>query len=274
LTAPQKFVLGLLAGAALLVLSALGCMLAFWLVETPRYSSAAVPASSTPLPTPAPTSALNLPAPQPTATLIPTLSPTPAPTATGTRVVVGPAPTTPTPTRANCINQISNFEASNVLTSNEVRVFLSSEIPAHHLDNCRGIEYHHQLAAVHGVAILGNFDKVYREINVYPLKLQGQQEQDILDTLTHEIGHNVYFNLWREDFEFDGRWSRIFRAAKEQYATGGSGFVSGYAQSNHYEDFAESYLAYVRYPDRLRAVSQEKYEFMRIKVFLGREYEP
>jgi hypothetical protein len=50
------------------------------------------------------------------------------------------------------------------------------------------------------------------------------------------------------------------------------GFVSDYARTNEYEDFAESYLAYVRWPQTLLTFSPVKYEFMRAEVFLGKEY--
>ena len=104
------------------------------------------------------------------------------------------------------------------------------------------------------------------------MSLEGQSPQTVLDTVTHEIGHNVYFNLWREDFDFDRRWDAIHRQAKEIHGATGAGFVSNYAQTDRYEDFAESYLAYIRYPAILQAVSPEKYEYLRREVFAGREY--
>jgi hypothetical protein len=251
---------------AILVLAGFGWVLLYWLL-LPPVSPADDAVSGARLPTPVDTATLTL---SPTPVPSPTSSPEPTPT--GTRVVQGPPPVTPTPTRANCQNEVYNFEASNAVTSTDVRSFLRREIPEAHLENCRGIEYHHQLAAVHGEAILGNFSQVYRKIHVYAMSLEGQSSQAVLDTVTHEIGHNVYFNLWREDFDFDRRWDAIHRRAKEIHSATGAGFVSEYAQTDRYEDFAESYLAYIRYPTILQVVSPEKYEYLRREVFAGREY--
>jgi len=38
------------------------------------------------------------------------------------------------------------------------------------------------------------------------------------------------------------------------------------------EEFAECYAHYVQQPNVLKDVSEEKYNFMRIEVFEGREY--
>ena len=52
------------------------------------------------------------------------------------------------------------------------------------------------------------------------------------------------------------------------------GFVSEYARTNQYEDFAESYKAYVRDPELLQFMNPEKYVFMRDEVCVGQEYPP
>jgi hypothetical protein len=48
--------------------------------------------------------------------------------------------------------------------------------------------------------------------------------------------------------------------------------VSDYARTDELEDFAESYMFYVRDPAVLRQASPEKYEFLRLELFAGREY--
>lgn len=58
----------------------------------------------------------------------------------------------------------------------------------------------------------------------------------------------------------------------ETFARDGTGFVSPYARTNIYEDFAETYMNYVRDPQRLLFCSPEKYEFMRNEIFSGNEY--
>jgi hypothetical protein len=52
------------------------------------------------------------------------------------------------------------------------------------------------------------------------------------------------------------------------------GFVSDYARTNEYEDFAETYRVYVYEPEVLRFYNPDKYEYMRQVVFDGREYNP
>lgn len=55
-------------------------------------------------------------------------------------------------------------------------------------------------------------------------------------------------------------------------------FVSGYARTNCFEDFAESYLMYRLHGEKFRALSagsdvlKQKYEFLRDEVFGGQEY--
>lgn len=57
-----------------------------------------------------------------------------------------------------------------------------------------------------------------------------------------------------------------------------SDFVSGYARTNCFEDFAESYLMYRMHGEKFRALAidsavlEQKYEFLRDVVFEGQEY--
>ena len=87
---------------------------------------------------------------------------------------------------------------------------------------------------------------------------------EILDTLTHEVGHNVHYNMRIDNMELANQWTEFHQQD--------AGFVSDYARTNEFEDFAESYLAYVRHPEALLLNSPVKYEFMRVKVFAGQEY--
>ncbi|RMF00815.1 MAG: hypothetical protein D6768_11945 [Chloroflexi bacterium] len=178
----------------------------------------------------------------------------------------------PTPTRANCASEIRNFGDSGVLTDAEVARYLQQTLPAAHLNNCRGIEYVHTLAKSHGDSIAGNIIPVYRIIFVYAINLQQQNADDLLDTLVHEIGHNVHMNIRQENPEFYETWTNLFTDSQKLFESGGTGFVSDYARSNKSEDFAESYRAYVRNPAALLRANPEKYEFMRQNVFNNREY--
>jgi hypothetical protein len=82
--------------------------------------------------------------------------------------------------------------------------------------------------------------------------------------VTHEVGHNVHYNLRIDNLEVASQWTELHQQD--------AGFVSDYARTNEYEDFAESYRVYVRQPELLQLYSPVKYEFMRLEVFAGQEY--
>ena len=94
----------------------------------------------------------------------------------------------------------------------------------------------------------------------------------LLDTLIHEIGHNVNFNIRRDNFDLDVEWRLMYEESNKTFPQDGKGFVTNYARTTKYEDFAESYRTYVRDPKSLLFFSPAKYEFMRDKIFNGREY--
>lgn len=267
MTRPQKITIGILLMLTLGVLCALLGALSWFLATPVTVPAANRVAQQEPIPQPtsAPT---QTPQPQPT----PTVTPPPAPSPTATRVVVTTVQPSPTPTRANCAGEIRNFEASGVLTDAQVEQYLRQTLPATHLNNCRGIEYVHTLAKSHGDSIAGNIIPVYRIIFVYALNLQEQDADALLETLVHEIGHNVHMNIRQENFELDVTWAKLFADSQTTFESGGLGFVSDYARSNKFEDFAESYRAYVRNPAALLRANPEKYEFMRQNVFSNREY--
>jgi hypothetical protein len=216
-----------------------------------------------------PPTATASPAPEATATA--TSTPAPLPTATSTRVV---APTG-LPTEAavtNCIDNIINFEASGLATNEEVQTYLRQTLPASHLNNCRVIEYQARMIGDHISQVAGSFTPMFRQIYVYQTTQEFHNTEHLLDTLVHEVGHNAHYNLWRKDWDLKTRWAELYLQSKERFVREGLGFVSEYALSNDFEDFAESYRAYVRDPELLKFVNPEKYEFMRQEVFEGREY--
>ena len=69
-------------------------------------------------------------------------------------------------------------------------------------------------------------------------------------------------------------WVSLFQPKNKNSA----GFVSGYSLSNIFEDFAETYLAYVLHGSKTQELAEKslilnkKYEFMRQQVFGGKEY--
>lgn len=261
----QKLVLSLLAFTSAGVLALLvGVVLRLARSDETR-SSTAQPVSAVAAPAPTIT-------PQPTPSTTPTLAARLAPTATGTRVVQITVQPSPTPTRANCGSAVDNFGASGLITDAEVRDYLAQMIPAAHLDYCRGINYVPTLAKSHGNEISGNIIPVYRKIYVYALPPQLQKVDYLLDTLVHEIGHNAHMNIRRQNFDLDVQWTELYRQSQDMFAQNGTGFVSDYARTNKFEDFAESYRAYIRTPAILLDYNPAKYEFMQTNIFGGREY--
>ena len=266
----QKIIIAALALFAVAVLFALICAGIFVFTQNPTQDSVdtlpAVAQQSTPIP-----AATGTPEPPPTSATTPTQ--TPEPTSTSTKVVVTTVQPSPTPTRANCIDDIKNFDASGLITNQEVQQYLLQTIPLDHLENCRGIEYIHKQAAIHGDAIEGSTIPIYRIIYVYQPSIFSQNSSAaLLDTLVHEIGHNVNFNIRRDNFDLDVEWRLMYEETKKTFPQDGKGFVTNYARTTKYEDFAESYRTYVRDPQSLLYFSPAKYEFMRDKVFNGREY--
>jgi hypothetical protein len=263
----QKLVLAALVVAAAGVAIVVAATLFFLLNDPPNTVSqapapvaAAIVATLTATASPVPATATSTPS-QPT-----------KPTPTGTRVVQVTVLPSPTPTLANCGGAVINFGASGVITNDDVRLYLQNVIPTNHLDRCRGIEYVPVLAKSHGTDIAGNIIPVYREIFVYALEPEFLSAEYLLDTLVHEIGHNVQMNIRRDDLTLEQEWTQIHRQSQDMFGQNGTGFVSDYARTNKFEDFAESYRAYIRTPDALITVNPAKYEFFRANVFNGREY--
>ncbi len=267
MTDQQKNILAILAVFAVFIFGIMGSATAYliYLSSNPEFTPQPVAQqpTATPLPTPSPTST---PIPS-TNTPIAISEPSPTPT----KVVVVTVLPTPTPTIANCIDNIRNFEESKVITDNEVQQYILDTIPLHHLDHCRNIEYVHIQGQVHSIPIAGNIIPVYRKIFVYSIGSL-QNREYLLDTLVHEIGHNVHFNFRRNNFDLDVRWAELYRQSQDSFAIKKQGFVSDYARTNKFEDFAESYETYVRNPRLLIAYNPDKYEFLRVEIFNEREY--
>jgi len=182
-------------------------------------------------------------------------------TPTNTRVVQETATPTVTPTAVNCIHNIYDFDASGVVTDEDVETFIRNTIPLEHLDHCLRIRYVNQITDVRSTPAAGRFMPVVRHISVYPVAGGGLTPQDIFDTLTHEIGHNVHYNMRIDNLALANEWENLFHQ--------NAGFVSDYARTNEFEDFAESYRAYVLEPEKLLLSSPVKYEFIRVEVFGG-----
>ncbi len=171
------------------------------------------------------------------------------------------------------INQteISKFELSNIADTEDVTEYLRDTIPQSHLENCPSIRYEPIPNELYPNA-KGTFTRDSHEICIWGEDIAGSEE--LKATLTHEIGHNVHENLMNNNPELANKWQNLHQESLGLYQQNGSGFVTEYAKTNVYEDFADSYMAYIGDPEKLQFYNPEKYEFMRDNVFSGQEYSP
>ena len=274
MTNQQKLIIAFLAIVTALVFAGLACFAVLYLqlphtsIDSPAMAQAPSPTfvstpevTATSLPGTTPAAAGIIEA---TSTVSAATSTVSAATPTNTRVVQETATPTVTPTAVNCIHNIYDFDASGVVTDEDVETFIRNTIPLEHLDRCLRIRYVNHITDVRSTPAAGRFMPVVRHISVYPVTGGGLTPQDIFDTLTHEIGHNVHYNMRIDNLALANEWENLFHQ--------NAGFVSDYARTNEFEDFAESYRAYVLEPEKLFLYSPAKYEFIRVEVFEGYEY--
>lgn len=134
--------------------------------------------------------------------------------------------------------------------------------------------------------------------NTIILRCQNVTDEELVAVLVHEMGHimdtgvmngsyetgassysdgsiRVYLNDSSVEF-YDISWEREdkLKSGANKY-----GFVSGYAMSDPFEDFAESYAYYILHGIEFRTLAKQnktlakKYDFFKNKVFNGVEYE-
>lgn len=130
-------------------------------------------------------------------------------------------------------------------------------------------------------------------LNVNPI----QTNEELLAVFTHEVGHIVDLGYLKgtselrsgfvdrknyvpaddpstDFYRISWRNSNVKRIESKR-----SDFVSGYAMTNPFEDFAETFLFYRYHGDKFRALAeksvalQKKYTFMRETVFYGEEFQ-
>lgn len=167
--------------------------------------------------------------------------------------------------------EVGNFESCGLLTNQEVADYLRDTLPPSHLENCPSIQYQSEYNADYPNAI-GSFDPMNSEICIWGPAERFEGAGGMLETITHEVGHNVHENIMAQKPEIAERWSQLHEQSWQKFAQDGTGFVSDYARTNVYDDFAETYMTYVRDPEKLSFYSPEKYEFMRTEVFPGTTY--
>jgi hypothetical protein len=129
------------------------------------------------------------------------------------------------------------------------------------------------------------------------LRCQNVVDEELVSVLVHELGHIqdtgvMQGNFWVKESEFRDGQSSIYlddpsldfyrisfknEKALKKDATE-EDFVTGYAMSDPFEDFAETYNYYLLHGASFREMIKHnqslksKYEFMRDKVFEGKEY--
>lgn len=129
------------------------------------------------------------------------------------------------------------------------------------------------------------------------LRCQNVTDQELVSVLVHELGHIedtavMKGDFWAGESEFkDGKNSvynndaslgfyRISFENDKKLKTEAvdTDFVSGYAKTDPYEDFAESYNFYLLHGEEFRQMSErtpalaQKYSFLKDNVFGGKEF--
>jgi len=171
--------------------------------------------------------------------------------------------------------EICNFEGCELINNEQLANYLSETIPPSHLEGCPGIEFdpnNPQFTECPGT--LGFYECGSHAIHVAGEGCFPNGAEGMKDTVTHEIGHNAYAGIVENNPELAAKWEALNTESWQKLLTDGTGFVSDYATTNKYEDFAESYRTYVCDPEKLQILSPEKYAFMHDQVFAGREYQP
>ena len=171
--------------------------------------------------------------------------------------------------------EICNFEGCTLLGNEQLAGYLNETLPPSHLEGCPCIEFDpHNYEFVNSPGTLGFYECGSHAIHIADETRFPGGAEGVLDTVTHEVGHNAYAGLIETNPELAAKWEALNAESWQELLTDGAGFVSDYATTNQYEDFAESYMAYVRDPEKLQILSPDKYAFLHDYVFAGREYQP
>lgn len=175
--------------------------------------------------------------------------------------------------RSQSATEVSSFNESGLLTNEQLADYLGKTLPSSHFEKCPSIKYDPTDSLFsEKPRCLAYFDPKDHAIKAGPAErfdaAQPESANGILGTTVHEVGHNVHENILGNNPEVAAKWEQIHTQS------GRNGFVSDYARKSVYEDFAESYRAYVHDPQALKFHSPIKYEFMCSNVFGGREYTP
>lgn len=116
--------------------------------------------------------------------------------------------------------EIGSFEASGLLTSEQVADYVRETIPTSHLEGCPGIQYEpdHWVFELfpNGLAF---FDTITHEIKVGPAERfrewYAEPNEGIVDAITHEIGHNIHQNFIEQHPDIAAKWTDLYARSGE-----------------------------------------------------------
>lgn len=129
------------------------------------------------------------------------------------------------------------------------------------------------------------------------LRCQNVTDEELVGVFTHEMGHIhdtgvMQGSFWSGESRFKDGNSPVYKndpsvqfyqlsfdnEKKLKKEASKFDFVSGYAMSDPFEDFAESYAYYILHGSEFRKLTKsnkvlaQKYEFLKKEVFKGKEY--
>jgi hypothetical protein len=175
----------------------------------------------------------------------------------------------------------------NSIKTNQIETALS-KLPSGHAESVKNIVLDYSAKAHRGLG--GNSMIILRAVNM--------DTEEMVGVLIHELGHNVDYAylspkdeekkstfkdgelpLYESDSSLDFyRISWLSNTQKKKAATN-LDFVSGYALTDPFEDFAETYCYYVLHNKDFKVLAAgspalyAKYQFMKYQVFDGEEFD-
>lgn len=173
------------------------------------------------------------------------------------------------------IPPLEGFRTLGEREESQIKDFLAKEHPDRHLNdiNISHISYNNEVKKTEQKDIvLGEWGVDKRmpdkrgKIEIYRQNPTSDRADltELKETLSHEVGHNVFFRM---DNEKQLKWQEI--SGKRDSID----CVTPYATKDLYEDFAESYSYYINHANELKNISEPKYNYMRDEVFDGRIYD-
>jgi len=127
----------------------------------------------------------------------------------------------------------------------------------------------------------GRFQPKTNSLQLFNLK--SAPENEIVSVFVHELGHYIdltflekkrFYDISDVFYNFSWKGTKVLKPGLVQ-----ADFVSGYAMTNKYEDFAETFIYYVMYNSdfvqkaQKSTILQKKYDFFHEEIFPGGEFQ-